>query len=98
MADPSTQPRRRDAPEAPPVARSATVGDGFSPWRKFAPALTVHHLRPFISDRPAAREADPLTGFVQLGIARLNEAMIVALAMTKERNLNGPAVSGSQAN
>jgi hypothetical protein len=40
--------------------------------------LTVRRVRQIIAEMLAKRELDPAAGFVQIQIARLNEAMIVA--------------------
>jgi hypothetical protein len=46
--------------------------------------LTVHRIRQIIAGMLEKRELDPLDEFVQLQIARLSEAMIVALTMMME--------------
>jgi len=43
--------------------------------------LTVRRVRQIIAEILACREIDPPAGFVQLQIARLSEAMIVARTM-----------------
>src|SRR5271155_4828074 len=46
--------------------------------------LTVHRIRQIIAGMLEKRELDPPAGFVQLQIARLSEAMIVARTMMME--------------
>ena len=49
--------------------------------------LTVRRVRQIIAEMLASRESDPPAGFVQLQIARLSEAMIVARTMMMQGNL-----------
>ena len=49
--------------------------------------LTVRRVRQIIAEMLASREIDPPAGFVQLQIARLSEAMIVARTMMMQGNL-----------
>ncbi|HEY3719397.1 MAG TPA: hypothetical protein VGL41_04575 [Roseiarcus sp.] len=49
--------------------------------------LTVHRIRQIIAGMLEKRELDPPAGFVQLQIARLSEAMIVARTMMMEGDL-----------
>ena len=49
--------------------------------------LTVHRIRQIIAGMLEKRELDPPAGFVQLQIARLSEAMIVACTMMMEGDL-----------
>ena len=49
--------------------------------------LTVHRVRQIIAGMLEERELDPPAGFVQLQIARLSEAMIVARTMMMEGDL-----------
>jgi hypothetical protein len=49
--------------------------------------LTVHRVRQIIAGMLEKRELDPPAGFVQLQIARLSEAMIVARTMMMEGDL-----------
>ena len=49
--------------------------------------LTVHRVRQIIAGMLEKRELDPPVGFVQLQIARLSEAMIVARTMMMEGDL-----------
>jgi hypothetical protein len=49
--------------------------------------LSVRRIRRIIQEMLASREIDPPAGFVQLQIARLSEAMIVARAMMMEGDL-----------
>ena len=49
--------------------------------------LSVRRIRRIIQEMLASREIDPAAGFVQLQIARLSEAMIVARTMMMEGDL-----------
>ena len=49
--------------------------------------LSVRRIRRIIQEVLASREIDPAAGFVQLQIARLSEALIVAGAMMMEGDL-----------
>src|SRR6202041_1129635 len=49
--------------------------------------LTVTRMRQILAAMLESREIDPPAGFVQLQIARLSEAMIVARTMMMEGNL-----------
>ena len=49
--------------------------------------LTMRRVRQIIAEMLASREIDPPAGFVQLQIARLSEAMIVARTMMMQGNL-----------
>jgi len=49
--------------------------------------LTIRRVRQIIAEMLASREVDPPAGFVQLQIARLSEAMIVARTMMMEGDL-----------
>ena len=50
--------------------------------------LTVTRIRQIIAEMLESREIDPPAGFVQLQIARLSEAMIVARTMMMEGDLH----------
>jgi transposase-like protein len=49
--------------------------------------LSVRRIRCIIQEMLASREIDPAAGFVQLQIARVNEAMIVARTMMMDGDL-----------
>jgi hypothetical protein len=49
--------------------------------------LTVRRVRQIIAEMLASRETDPPAGFVQLQVARLSKAMIVARTMMMQGNL-----------
>src|SRR5271168_1425732 len=49
--------------------------------------LTVHRIRQIIAGMLEKRELDPPAGFVQIQIARLSEAIIVARTMMMEGDL-----------
>lgn len=49
--------------------------------------ITIRRVRQIIADMLAKREADPPAGFVQLQIARLSDAMVVAHTMMMEGDL-----------
>lgn len=49
--------------------------------------LTVRRVRQIVAETLAKRETDPPAGYVQLQIARLNEAMMVAHSMTMNGDL-----------
>jgi hypothetical protein len=53
-----------------------------------AEGLSVQRVRRIIADMLESREIDPPAGFVQLQIARLSEAMIVARTMMMEGDLH----------
>jgi hypothetical protein len=49
--------------------------------------ITVRRVRQIVAEMLAKREADPAAGFVQLQIARLGDAMVVAHTMMMEGDL-----------
>ncbi len=49
--------------------------------------ITIHRVRQIIAEMLEKREVDPPAGFVQLQIARLSEAMVVAHTMMMEGDL-----------
>jgi hypothetical protein len=49
--------------------------------------ITIRRVRQIIADMLASREVDPPAGFVQLQIARLGDAMVVAHTMMMEGDL-----------
>jgi len=49
--------------------------------------ITVRRVRQIIAEMLASREVDPPAGFVQLQIARLSDAMVVAHTMMMEGDL-----------
>ena len=102
MAKPSKKSRRREAALSPPAARvlprRATAERRLRILERLTTGLTVAHIarveglsvqriRCIISETLASRETDPAAGFVQLQIARLSEAMIVARTMMMEGDL-----------
>ncbi|MGD0643113.1 MAG: hypothetical protein ABSC22_20425 [Roseiarcus sp.] len=50
--------------------------------------ITVRRVRQIIAEMLASREVDPPAGFVQLQIARLSDAMVVAHTMMMEGDLH----------
>jgi hypothetical protein len=102
MAEPLTTSRLREAPVAEPAARIAsrpktadqrlrilerlTLGLSVA-HRARAEELTVRRAPRIIADMLARRETDPPAGFVQLQVARLSEAMIVARTTMMQGNL-----------
>ena len=102
MAEPSETSRRREAPAAEAATRIAprrrTADQRLRIQERLTMGLTVAHIarvegltvrrvRQIIAEMLASREIDPPAGFVQLQIARLNEAMIVARTMMMQGNL-----------
>jgi hypothetical protein len=102
MAEPSETSRPREAPAAEaatgiaPLRRTAdrrlriqerlTMGLTVAHIARVE-QLTVRRVRQIIAEMLASREIDPPAGFVQLQIARLSEAMIVARTMIMQGNL-----------
>src|SRR5277367_5511625 len=96
MAEPFTTSRPREAPAAEAAARIAsrrktadqrlrilerlTMGLSVAHIARVE-QLTVRRVRQIIAEMIASRETDPPAGFVQLQVARLSEAMIVARTM-----------------
>jgi hypothetical protein len=102
MAEPSETSRPREAPAAEAATRIAprrrTADQRLRIQERLTMGLTVAHIarvegltvrrvRQIIAEMLASREIDPPAGFVQLQIARLNEAMIVARTMMMQGNL-----------
>src|ERR1700692_2611369 len=96
MSEPSTPPRLREPPAAEAAARVAprrkTAEQRLRIQQRLTMGLTVAHIarveqltapraRQIITEMLASREVDPPAGFVQLQVARLSEAMIVAPTM-----------------
>ena len=102
MSEPSTTSRLREAPAAEAAARMAprrkTAEQRLRIQERLTMGLTVAHIarveqvtvrrvRQIIAEMLASRETDPPAGFVQLQVARLSEAMIVARTMMMQGNL-----------
>ena len=102
MAEPSETSRPREAPAAEAATRIAprrrTADQRLRIQERLTMGLTVAHIarveqltvrrvRQIIAEMLASREIDPPAGFVQLQIARLSEAMIVARTMMMQGNL-----------
>jgi hypothetical protein len=102
MSEPPTTSRLREAPAAEAAARIAprrkTADQRLRIQERLTMGLTVPHIarveqltvrrvRQIIAEMLASREIDPPAGFVQLQIARLSEAMIVARTMMMQGNL-----------
>jgi hypothetical protein len=102
MAKPSKTSRPREAPSAEAATRIAphrrTADRRLRIQERLTMGLTVAHIarveqvtvrrvRQIIAEMLASREIDPPAGFVQLQIARLSEAMIVARTMMMQGNL-----------
>ena len=102
MAESSTTSRLREAPAAEAAARIAsrrktadqrlrilerlTMGLSVA-HRARAEPLTARWAPQLIAEMLARRETDPPAGFVQLQVARLTEAMIVARRIMMQGNL-----------
>jgi hypothetical protein len=101
MAEPSETYRPREAPAAEAATRIAprrrTADQRLRIQERLTMGLTVAHIarveqltvrrvRQIIAEMLASREIDPPAGFVQLQIARLSEAMIVARTMMMQGN------------
>ena len=102
MAEPFTTSRPREAPAAEAATRIAprrkTADQRLRIQERLTMGLTVAHIarveqlmvrrvRQIIAEMLASREIEPPAGFVQLQIARLSEAMIVARTMMMQGNL-----------
>jgi hypothetical protein len=85
------EPAPRVVPRRATVERRLRVGaadDGLTVAHiARVEGLSVQRIRRIIAEMPTSREIDPAAGFVQLQIARLSEAMIVARTMTMEGDL-----------
>ena len=102
MSEPSTTSRLREAPAPEAAARIAprrkTAEQRLRIQERLTMGLTVAHIarveqvtvrrvRQIIAEMLESRETDPPAGFVQLQVARLSEAMIVARTMMMQGNL-----------
>jgi hypothetical protein len=102
MSEPSTTSRPREAPAAEAATRIAprrrTADQRLRIQERLTMGLTVAHIArvgqptvlrvmQIIAEMLASREIEPPAGFVQLQIARLSEAMIVARTMMMEGDL-----------
>ena len=102
MARPSQKTLRPEAPAPEPARRvaprRATADRRLRILERLTTGLTVAHIareerltvtriRQIIAQMLESREIDPPAGFVQLQIARLSEAMIVARTMMMEGDL-----------
>jgi hypothetical protein len=92
LQPPPPEPARRVAP------RRATADRRLRILERLTTGLTVSHIareegltvtriRQILADMLDSREIDPPAGFVQIQIARLSEAMIVARTMMMEGDL-----------
>src|ERR1700678_143988 len=102
MAKPSQKSLPREAPAPEPARRvaprRATADRRLRILERLTTGLTVAHIareerltvtriRQILADMLESREIDPPAGFVQILIARLSEAMIVARTMMMEGDL-----------
>ena len=103
MTEPFKKSRRQEPPPPPEPARRvaprrATADRRLRILERLTTGLTVPHIareeglsvtriRQIIAAMLESREIDPPAGFVQLQIARLSEAMIVARTMMMEGDL-----------
>ena len=103
MSKPAKESPSREAPAPPEPARRvaprrATADRRLRILERLTTGLTVAHIareerlsvqriRRIIAEMLESREIDPPAGFVQLQIARLSEAMIVARTMMMEGDL-----------
>ena len=110
MSEPAKKSPSREAPAPPEPARRvaprrATADRRLRILERLTTGLTVAHIareeglsvqriRRIIAEMLESREIDPPAGFVQLQIARLSEAMIVARTMTR-RAMSARWVGGS---
>jgi hypothetical protein len=86
------EPARRVAPRRATAERRLRVLERLTTGLTLAhiaraEGLSVRRIRRIIQEMLASREIDPPAGFVQLQIARLSEAMIVARTMMMEGDL-----------
>jgi hypothetical protein len=104
MSEPAKKSPSREAPAPPEPARRvaprrATADRRLRILERLTTGLTVAHIareeglsvqriRRIITEMLESREIDPPAGFVQLQIARLSEAMIVARTMMMEGDLH----------
>src|SRR5271154_6690827 len=85
---PRIAPRRKTADRRLRIQERLTMGLTVAHVARVE-QLTVRRVRQIIAETLASREIDPAAGFVQLQIARLSEAMIVARTMMMQGNLQG---------
>src|SRR5271169_6160262 len=85
-AAPRIAPRRRTADQRLRIQERLTMGLTVAHIARVE-QLTVRRVRQIIAEMLASRETDPPAGFVQLQVARLSEAMIVARTMMMQGNL-----------
>jgi len=83
---PRVTPRRATADRRLRILESLTSGLSVARIAR-AENLTIRRVRQMIAQMLENREVDPPAGFVQLQIARLGEAMIVAHTMMMEGDL-----------
>jgi hypothetical protein len=89
---PAPEPARRVAPRRATAERRLRIVERLTTGLTVAhiarvEGLSVRRIRRIIQEMLASREIDPPAGFVQLQIARLSEAMIVARTMMMEGDL-----------
>jgi hypothetical protein len=84
---PAPEPARRVAPRRATADRRLRILErlttGLTVAHVARGGLTVTRVRQILAAMLESREFNPPTGFVQLQIARLGEAMIVARTMTR---------------
>ena len=80
-------PRRATADRRLRILERLTTGLGVAHIAR-EEGLSVQRIRRIIAEMLESREIDPPAGFVQLQIARLSEAMIVARTMMMEGDLH----------
>src|ERR1700689_1851850 len=90
---PAPEPARRIAPRRATADRRLRILERLTTGLTVAhiareERLTVTRVRQIIAQMLESREMDPPAGFVQLQIARLREAMIVARTLMMEGDLN----------
>ncbi len=79
-------PRRATAERKLRILERLTMGASVANIARVE-KVTVRRVRQIIAETLAKREVDPPAGFVQLQIARLSDAMVVAHTMMMEGNL-----------
>jgi anti-sigma factor RsiW len=92
LSSPTPEPATRAVPRRATADRRLRILDRLTMGLAVAhiarvEGLSVQRIRRIISEMLASREVDPAAGFVQLQIARLSEAMIVARTMMMEGDL-----------
>ena len=90
---PQPEPARRVAPRRATADRRLRILERLTTGLTVAhiareEGLSVQRIRRIIAEMLESREIDPPAGFVQLQIARLSEAMIVARTMMMEGDLH----------